>query len=416
MLYGVSFLRVVKLADGTHLRWRVANTVKNTDIGIESVSGYRVYWSSDGVDFFKLGDCPKTVNDQFLSALAYSTGTGPSFFKVSAVASDDGTEYYPSQTNKPYSPAVFFSLDFMPGAEITKYPPWFMALPQSEQQELLTKKWFTNWLDTTTSLWPNITKVADDNPTIENDILWREDGDMLFHADEEGRRPDEIFISGLTPPEPMGSMALRPGSHVGVLESFSRLFDWLTVFAGCDSTKIHYSDFDERYIYITNAPGGICVDDTLASSPGHSESESEIAFPGGVKPKYIVAVFVFKDNEFYDSDDNRYIPLRFDYNQTHGYNKPNDDYVNIITSRVDANEFQIKMEGESEWFTLNEPLCTVRKGKYTVKSKISHERYYANIKLINDVNNGVFQLDTDEFSIDNTIVLSGHDYDYSRRS
>ncbi|ECB7137486.1 hypothetical protein E1A04_23690 [Salmonella enterica subsp. enterica serovar Virchow] len=403
MLDGVSYLRTVILKDGTHLRWRVANISADDDSGLDSVSGYRVYLSHNGTDYIKLGEVSNTVNDQLLSALPYSSLSSSSFLKVSAVA-PDGTEYFPSNQHLPHSPAVFWSLDYLPGNKTVKYPPWFNQLSDSEQSSLRSQVWFSDWLSTTTSLWPDVTKVKEDNPGVPYDVIWRSDDGVLFHADEEGRRPDEVFVAGLTPPESMGSMKLRPGKHVGVLESFSRLFDGTSPFADCDSMALSRSDYDERYIYLTNAPGGICVDETLHTPA--AMSESEIAFPGGIKGKYITGAFVFKISP----DRDKYLPVRFDYNAASDFKKPEAGFVNVITARSDDNAFYLLRQDGSEWITAEAPVSVQARGKYKVKSKNKYRKYYVNLQQVTPGSDGSFELDTDTMSVDGVLIVSGHNY------
>lgn len=400
---GVSYLRSVILKDGFHLRYRVANNDPDSGTGPESVSCYRVYITTDSVNYICLDEVANNINDILISSIVYTTLSCNVLFKIATVG-PDGTEYFTSSPHLPKSSAVMWTKDYLPLGNKTKYPPWFNTLTDHEKNDLLKQKWFVNWMQTTTSLWPNITKIKQDNPDMDYDIIWRTDSDVLFHGDEEGRRPDEVFCFGLTPPEPMGNMKLRPGSHVGIHESFSRLFDGLPAFAECDSMKLTYSVYDERYIYLTNAPGGICVDDTLHIPT--CSSESEVAFPGGVKQKYIMGAFVY----MIPPSEDQYLPVRFDYNPESDFKEPTSGNANYITARTDDNEFSVYDETTSNWITLNAPVCTMKSGKYKVRSKNIYTQYFVNFQQVEATDEGIFEIDTEKMAVDGVIILSGHNY------
>ncbi|HHL2713008.1 TPA: hypothetical protein ACQ39K_004649, partial [Yersinia enterocolitica] len=305
------------------------------------------------------------------------------------------------------SPAILWSLQYVPGNKVTKYPPWFKYLSEEEQNKLLSQSFFKNWLKTTTSLWPNISKIKEENENISKEILWRDDNRILFHGDEEGRNPHEIFISGLTPPEPMGSLKLRPGPHVGVLESFSYIFNGVMNFSTLDSSKTQLKDQYERYIYLTDAPGGISVDKTLKTPI--SESESEVSFPGGVKSSFIIGAFVYRISEDLESYEN----IRFQYNPAGKYSLPDAGKCHLIIGITD-DDLCFSSKGSSEEITLLEPITLINHGIYRVRYKneklsSSMSDVYVNGSLI-PIENDSFEINTNFQALDGMIIVEVHRY------
>jgi hypothetical protein len=134
-------------------------------------------------------------------------------------------------------------------------PGWLQILSEQKRTSLTSSYYYKCWDKTTTNRCVDLSRVESDNPQ-HLPLYWREDQRLLFHGDEEQRSPKEIFQTGLTAPEPYGSLEMRPGSHVGALESFSYSFH---VSAGFDEKTYHEGvpESGLGYVYLIDAPGGL---------------------------------------------------------------------------------------------------------------------------------------------------------------
>lgn len=179
-------------------------------------------------------------------------------------------------------------------------PNWYQNLSLADKEKLNINDAYSNWRKVTTFLNKPLIDIYTDTPDHSN-IKWRTDNRILFHGDEEFRpfkfgdgiqigSRNFVIDGGLTPPEPMGSLKMKPGEHVGSLESFSYSFA-VTFFFAREQEHFAYLPspykIQTKYIYLTNAPGGVDIDYSV-----HSPSEKEIAFPGGVLSKWILGAFV----------------------------------------------------------------------------------------------------------------------------
>jgi hypothetical protein len=101
---------------------------------------------------------------------------------------------------------------------------------------------------------------------------WRESSEPLYRGD--GRSPDEIFQKGFEP---------KDVSHTD-LRNFVET-NRPSAFVSTSRDPEVYQNFPSQFRYTVEAPGGIDVNATLGK---HVFShEQEIAFPGGVDPRFI---------------------------------------------------------------------------------------------------------------------------------
>jgi hypothetical protein len=194
-------------------------------------------------------------------------------------------------------------------------PPWFLTLTPLEQQELAKQSYYQDWLEYTANRCSDFGRLFKDNSKYT--LAWRTHSDryLLCHGDEEGRPTEEVFVTGLTAPEPLtpaeptgealqsnpGSMLLRGGTHQGALESFSYSFFLATFFSRRDHESYHGM---ENCVYVIDALGGVDVDRSISPELLRS-GEAEVAFPGGVNTRHIVGAFTLN---------NQLQPIRYEAN------------------------------------------------------------------------------------------------------
>ncbi len=106
--------------------------------------------------------------------------------------------------------------------------------------------------------------------------VWRDSAEPLYRADN--RDPSEIFRDGFQPKNP---------DNVD-LGSFVK-YDNPSAFVSTSTDSNLYQEWGVQYRYDIEAPGGIDVNKTLGSHI--HEGENEIAFPGGVAPRFIKGVY-----------------------------------------------------------------------------------------------------------------------------
>lgn len=169
-----------------------------------------------------------------------------------------------------------------------KTAPWFDGLSQESRKWFVSQKWYSDWLQTTTTLCTNLTKLPVDNRWwIHNitEVQWRGDSLYLFRA-TRGRGvhsdPQSVFRNGFPPWDQAlnGSLMLQPG--IGIRNS---------AIVSTTYSALWAAKFGE-WLYVIDAPGGILAEPSrhLKSTP-RQPGEYEVAFPGGILPKYIRGVY-----------------------------------------------------------------------------------------------------------------------------
>ncbi|MCD0494337.1 hypothetical protein LQD23_18850 [Chromobacterium violaceum] len=169
-----------------------------------------------------------------------------------------------------------------------KSPPWLASLDIQGRNALTSAQWYRDWLAVTADLCTDVRHADRDNPGVK--IVWRGSGDadkkLLFYgAGNHHYEPAAVFDEGLQVIKADGSLKIRPGtgqSTASALKSSS--------FSYALAERFALVSHDERhYVYAINAPGGIAVDESLGSEG--TGNEEEIAFPGGVKSRFVKGMF-----------------------------------------------------------------------------------------------------------------------------
>lgn len=206
---------------------------------------------------------------------------------ITATISEENHQWK-GKVSEPSLPVVVTGEACIPAEN--KAPPWFTRMEDAAQKTLSASRYYQEWLSYTANLCSDVRRVYSDTAKVKA-VAWRvaEDTKLLFHGDEEGRPPEEIFVTGLTAPEPLGSMEMRNGAHKGALESFSYSFHVAAEFAGYDPEEFPGLG---RYVYVISVNGGLDVEESL--HPG-STTEAEIAYPGGVHRNHIVGALTMDD-------------------------------------------------------------------------------------------------------------------------
>ncbi|MGC0152588.1 scabin-related ADP-ribosyltransferase [Chromobacterium vaccinii] len=174
-------------------------------------------------------------------------------------------------------------------------PPWLAAMDAGARDALLATSWYRDWRTVTADLCTDVSHVDRDNPGVK--IVWRghgaADDKLLFYgAGNRHYEPGTVFDQGLQAIQADGSLKLRPGAGVGTasaLKSSSYLYALAERFALASRNERHY-------VYVIHAPGGIAVDETMGiAGPdveiAGADDEEEIAFPGGVRSRFVKGLF-----------------------------------------------------------------------------------------------------------------------------
>lgn len=241
------------------------------------------------------------------------------FFLIEAVYSNGETNFQclPNHSTPPLVPTDAGIPEMNSESGKQKYPLWFLALSEPEQQSLLEQNYFNTWLKTTPMLDSDPRNVFKDNPSCPPDtFVWRDDFNVLFHGDELGKSPEFVFETGLTSAAPVsGKMNMIQAPSEGSLSSFSYY----------SHIASNYSKFDDDtgygYIYISRAPGGVIVSLTYdGGNQATFEREAEVAYMSGVHTKYILGALkrtkaspcpvAFIQNKNYKSDSINYNNFR----------------------------------------------------------------------------------------------------------
>lgn len=185
---------------------------------------------------------------------------------------------------------------------------WYESQTDDVKENLNECQFYENYLNTTINISTNLGPIFEENKIKTNKLYFRTNNRILFHGDEENRPPylagdelnermDMIFGGGGTPPEVNGSVLIFPGYFVGALESYTYS---LPITFGYDD-KNAYGPYlpnafpeNAKFIYVSNAPGGIEVSKSLNQV---LDGEGEVAFPGGVRGKWIIGVFIDVPNK-----------------------------------------------------------------------------------------------------------------------
>ncbi|WP_434626792.1 scabin-related ADP-ribosyltransferase [Chromobacterium sp. CV08] len=174
-------------------------------------------------------------------------------------------------------------------------PPWLAAMDAGARDALLGTSWYRDWRTVTADLCTDVTHIGRDNPGVK--IVWRgraaADDKLLFYgAGNRHYEPDTVFGQGLQVIRADGSLKLRPGTGVGTasaLKSSTYLYALAERFALVSHNERHY-------VYVIHAPGGVAVDESIGIAgpdveiPG-AGNEEEIAFPGGVRSRFVKGLF-----------------------------------------------------------------------------------------------------------------------------
>lgn len=195
---------------------------------------------------------------------------------------------------------------------------WYNALSQDAKNLLNQDGVMTNWLKTTARYDSQLLQVFEENGTLE----WRDsDNRILFHGDEQARPPEDIFPSGMAPYDPVpGDMKFNMPASGSALECVTynayiahQYSDMVSAVVGNP-----YS-----YIYLTDAPQGVNV-------PTWDYSESEVDYPGGVSPDYVMGCFVCKN-----PIGNNLPPVSYVPNQNAAYYKNGGNFGSAPDGMVD---------------------------------------------------------------------------------
>ncbi|MEV7601201.1 TcdA/TcdB catalytic glycosyltransferase domain-containing protein [Kitasatospora sp. NPDC089797] len=116
-------------------------------------------------------------------------------------------------------------------------------------------------------------------------ISWRGDHSLLYRWENDHRHPDEVFANGFAP---------RDAGSYPPLETYLDS-NPASAYVSTTRSATHQSvGWGTAYRYLIDAPGGI---DIRATFPNRqlADAEQEVAFPGGIHPRYIVGVEYVND-------------------------------------------------------------------------------------------------------------------------
>ncbi|MDG4857137.1 hypothetical protein P8605_03030 [Streptomyces sp. T-3] len=212
--------------------------------------------------------------------------------------------------------------DVTPGADLPaecrpgtgKTPPWLAKLSPPEQAKYTGQQWYKDWLSTTMSLCTDLTHLATDNP--QHTLKWRTDKALLFRGAGLGSHsvPDHVFTVGADPWDLTagGNLKIRPG--VGIKNSA----------LSSTTYRNRHARYFGTWVYVIDAPGGIQVDGVLHGDP--VADESEIAFPGGIRPERIMAAYRLADKGVWQKG----VEYRWNPNYRGSVPKPTADEIDVF--------------------------------------------------------------------------------------
>jgi hypothetical protein len=280
---------------------------------------------------------------------------------------------------------------------------WYNELSQNEKDLLNQDGVMDNWLQTTARYDSKLIEVFEDN----GNLAWRDsDNRILFHGDEQARPPEDIFPSGLAPYNPLSTnMKFNMPADETALECMSYNAYIAHQYADMVSAAVGnpYS-----YIYLTDAPQGVNVSTW-------DYSESEIDYPGGVGPDYVMGCFVCKNPL-----GNNLPPVSYVPNQNASFYKNGGDFGNAPDGMVDifiststelANVIVSLHDNQGHVTHINQQIIRVpAKGVYQMTARLNNgntnlvgKYWYKNFTFISplDTSGSIYQIDleTDPFTI-----------------
>lgn len=280
---------------------------------------------------------------------------------------------------------------------------WYNELSQSEKDLLNQDRVMTNWLKTTARYDSKLIEVFEDNGTLE----WRDsDNRILFHGDEQARPPEDIFPSGMAPYNPLSeNMKFNTPASESALECVTYNAYIAHQYADMVSAV---ADNPYSYIYLTDAPQGVNVSTW-------DYSESEVDYPGGVGPEYVMGCFVCKN-----PISNNLPPVSYVPNQNASFYKSGGSFGNAPDGMVDiliststklAGIRILLHDNSGHVMIINQQIVRVpAKGTYRMTARLDNTEgnltgkyWYKNFTFISplDIAKSTYQLDleTDPFII-----------------
>ncbi|WP_327350599.1 scabin-related ADP-ribosyltransferase [Streptomyces sp. NBC_01304] len=231
---------------------------------------------------------------------------------ATALAAPVATAQAADPPPQPTAPMAALPEECEPGAG--KVPPWLRKLPVAKQKEFTSKQWYQDWLKTTLSLCTDLTHLAADNPG--RTLKWRTDKALLFRGAGLGSHsvPEHVFTAGADPWDLTagGNLTIRPGEKIKNSALSSTTY------------RSRHSRHFGLWNYVIDAPGGIQVDGMLYGDP--MDNESEIAFPGGIRPEYVMAAYRLADKGVWQ----KAVEYRWNPNYKGSVPKPNADEINVV--------------------------------------------------------------------------------------
>ncbi|MFI8462095.1 hypothetical protein ACIGG8_42695, partial [Kitasatospora sp. NPDC085464] len=158
-------------------------------------------------------------------------------------------------------------------------------VPGPEEPHLLAAPWeldgFPGWDASATGFDRDLIFADLD----ENPVLWRGDTSLLYRWENGARDYLEVFAQGFAP---RGEDTYVP------LETYL-VDNPASVFVSTTRSAFHQSPgWGTAYRYLIDAPGGIDVRATLPHRQ-LADIEQEVAFPGGIRPEFVVGVEIVHD-------------------------------------------------------------------------------------------------------------------------
>jgi hypothetical protein len=247
---------------------------------------------------------------------------------------------------------------------------WYGGLTQAEKNRINADDILADWLKVTARYDTNLNNLYVYNQGVGEFNPWRKDARILFHGDEQGRTPEEIFATGLVPSQPRkGTMNfITDSAFVSALECMT-----YSLLVGYEFADIYSYEnpLGEGfgYIYLTNAPRGIYL--------GRNLYEAEVDFAGGVRCEYVFGCFKFKyvtnaapDPVYYFSNKNSHY-----YNEDKGFfGSAPEGMVDILFTTderyKDVTFYFTKTSAPARQLIINEQVVRLpARGKFSVEAR-----------------------------------------------